>query len=332
MSARLIKAEAWALNIISMVSAGAQVEDARVELKRQWPEHHKAARRIAGHANSCFGSDILWIIGLDEREGVVGVEAQEFSEWWPKVCSFFDGVTPSLTEFVLPFDGNILICLLLETNRPPYVVKNPKYGFQGGGHVEWEVPWREGTSVRTATRNDLVRMLVPTIAQPDVEVIQGYGFLTNILEDFRFRNESGIGLRFNLTIYVNPRSEESFVVPFHRCRCVLRDRLSKNAFEEFEFTMHPPHVIYPSFMGGVQVDTVTIERTSSEIIAHGPGKCIIVADAFLDTEPQWLQSSNLCLRFILNTIGCELPLEIDVQAVPAEPQNNELKRWSLKSL
>lgn len=160
MTLRLVKTEAWALDIVSRVKSGNRVEDARVELKREWPDCEKGARRIAGHANSCFGSDILWIIGLDEDIGITGVEPKELANWWQCTSSYFDGVTPSLTDLIIYVDDQSLVCLLFETSRPPYVVKNPKFGTSNGGPVSLEVPWREGTSVRSATRNDLIRLLV----------------------------------------------------------------------------------------------------------------------------------------------------------------------------
>ena len=101
MSNRITKIEAWALNVVARIQAAEKVEDARLELKREWPDAAKAARRIAGHANSSFGSDILWIVGLDEATGVVGVQPQDLANWWPAVCSHFDGIAPSMTDIVM---------------------------------------------------------------------------------------------------------------------------------------------------------------------------------------------------------------------------------------
>lgn len=49
----------------------------RRELKAEWlPDHSKVARRqIAGHANVARGD--LWLIGVDEKRGVAGVDQQE---------------------------------------------------------------------------------------------------------------------------------------------------------------------------------------------------------------------------------------------------------------
>ncbi len=326
MSNRITKIEAWALNVVARIQAAEKVEDARLELKREWPDPVKAARRIAGHANSSFGSDILWIVGLDEVSGVVGVQPQDLANWWPAVCSHFDGVAPSMTDIMMPVDGTTLVCLLLETNRPPYVVKNPVFGSPGGGSVASEVPWRDGTSVRTATRNDLVRMLVPTVAQPEVEVLGGSGRLTVKKEDFPGDTVIGFRLAFSISVYIYPRNEGAVVIPFHKCQCVLAESTGSNSIDEFEFTMYRPHLYHPR---GGRPDTVTLERTSSELIAHGPGKCSIDVDMALETEPEWLQRELLQLRVILYVIDSELPVEVGVSLKQDKPSTDTIRCWSI---
>ena len=57
--------ESWALRVIDCVKRGQPNEDFLVELKRDWIDEAKAARRIAGHANAARGENILWLIGFD---------------------------------------------------------------------------------------------------------------------------------------------------------------------------------------------------------------------------------------------------------------------------
>ena len=59
--------ESWALRIIDIVKKGQPNEDFLVELKRDWIDKDKAARRIAGHANAARGENILWLIGVDDN-------------------------------------------------------------------------------------------------------------------------------------------------------------------------------------------------------------------------------------------------------------------------
>jgi hypothetical protein len=52
---RRAELEAWVLEVLERVEQGKPVEDSRVELKREWPDPERAARRIAGHANAARG-------------------------------------------------------------------------------------------------------------------------------------------------------------------------------------------------------------------------------------------------------------------------------------
>lgn len=329
MSQRLVKTEALALNIIERVKRGMPVEDSRVELKRDWPEPAKAARRIAGHSNASFGADVLWIVGVDETSGVAGAKAEELANWWPSVISHFDGSAPSLTDIALHVDGKTISCLLFETNRPPYVVKNPQYGSSGGGAVSLEVPWREGTPIRTANRNDLIRMLVPTVAQPEIEVLGGYGELrteTNYPSD----DVIGVGLSFHINAYLYPRDDATVVIPFHKCSCVLIDEAGHHSLDGFKFELRHPYGIHHS-QGSVP-DTATVESTSSELLAHGPGRCRAELRLVLDNEPDWLRNSDLVLRLSLFVINSELPVEFEAVLTDKEPHGKDvLKGWSIEA-
>ncbi|MEQ9616388.1 MAG: hypothetical protein RLN61_15170 [Algiphilus sp.] len=316
------------MDVIARVHAGKAVEDYRVELKREWPDPAKAARRIAAHSNASFGSDVLWILGVDEDTGTVGVVPEELANWWPSVTSHFDGVGPSLTHITLSIEGKTVVCLLFDTGRPPYVTKNPQYGKSGSGPVSLEVPWREGTSVRSATRNDLIRLLVPTTSQPELEILGGYGTLR---QEKHYPHEGIIGVRLSIDVscYIFPRDEASIVIPFHKCTTELIDGYEGHAFDELEFSMRHPYAMH--IHQGSTPDTVTIESTSSELLAHGPGRCRIEVRAALKNELDWFQSSNLLLRFSIFIINCELPLEFQVALVPRDKRNDEIRRWSIEA-
>ena len=58
------------------------------------------------------------------------------------------------------------------------MVKNPTFGKEAGERVSREVPWREGTAIRSATHSDLLKLLSP-LQGPilSVEVGNGRGFV-----------------------------------------------------------------------------------------------------------------------------------------------------------
>jgi hypothetical protein len=313
----------WALDIVSRVKSGAKVEHSLVELKAEWPSPERAARRLAGHANAALGSDILWIIGLDEVRGLVGVESGELSNWWSSVCANFDGVSPAMTDILLHVDGITLHALVFETVRAPFIVKNPLYGKQGGGPVEREVPWREGTAIRSATRSDLIRLLSPVMMLPEIEHMGGSVTLrTN--ESYPERKSTVIGIWVSVPLYLTPRSEASIVIPFHRCKLEIRGRSAEERidFEEMRLSV-------PNRWGQRNApDTATLESTSSELIAHGPGKCTISSMTKMRTVPDWM-TERVSIRAHLAVVDASTPLLLEMTAVRCEPKHSELARWEV---
>lgn len=200
--------EVWVHQIADLVKAGKNIEDSRVELKAAWPtEHQKIARRIAGHANAAGGEPILWIIGLDEKsKSVTGASGADLENWWPQVKSYFPNqfAPELLKDLAVPVDNTSVVALLMATDRAPYLVKNP-----AGGAIDAEVPWREGTSVRTARREDLLRILVPVSRLPVIEVISGFS-----------RHQTGVNGDENwlhyLNFYVTPVGGP-VTIPIHLC-------------------------------------------------------------------------------------------------------------------
>ncbi len=165
--------ENWTLKIIDQLKAGERIEESRVEVKTTWIDPQDAARIIAGQANAARGEPIFWIIGVDEKNpNPVGVKKEELAVWWEQVKSNFEGIHPSMTDINVPVDGATVVSLFFETDRAPYVVKNPDFN-KVKGKIKFEVPWREGTSTRTARRSDLLRLLVPITHKPKIEILGG---------------------------------------------------------------------------------------------------------------------------------------------------------------
>src|SRR5437667_7296731 len=150
--------ERWVVSIVEQVKAHQPVEDTRVELKSTWIDPQKAARRIAGHLNASRGEQALWIIGLDEKQGVVGVNRNDFANWWAQVKAEFEEVCPELKDHNVPIDDKVVVALLFESDRAPYVIKSENQKF--------EVPWRDGTSIRSAKRQDLMKLYIPFAHKP----------------------------------------------------------------------------------------------------------------------------------------------------------------------
>jgi hypothetical protein len=160
--------EIWARNIVDAALSGQPIEDSSIELKSEWLEPEKAARRLAAHANAAGGSPILWIVGVDESSRTLTDPAPtERANWIAGIGSFFDGHPPTLVRDVnMIIQEKSVVALHFETEHgAPYVVKH----VTGGSYPERVVPWREGTRTRAARRHELLRILVPKRSLADLE-------------------------------------------------------------------------------------------------------------------------------------------------------------------
>ncbi len=261
-----------------------------MEVKADWIEPIKAARRLAGHANAAGVDEILWIIGLDEAVGVVGAQRVRFADWIAQVTAEFDGISPSVQDLVVPFKGVKVVALLFDVSRRPYVVKNAAYGSSSGGSVEREVPWREGTAVRSARREDLVRLLVPLTRLPQVEVLKaslsvrpqpGRGGLDADLAT-PVQRAPHHEWRMSADLYLVPADNGRLVFPRHRAGVVAGFPGST-----VEVTFENPSLRQASFYtgSGFRPDSHTVMSTRTEALIEGPGlleveswHCVLLAD------------------------------------------------------
>jgi len=286
--------EYWALKVIDRVKERQPREDSKVELKTTWIGEEEAARRIAGHANAARGEPILWLVGIDEEKGVIGAEHKELANWWEKVKSKFDGDAPSLTDVNIRVDDRTVVALLLETDRAPFVVKNPSFGKTNGVVISREVPWREGTSTRTATRSDLLRLLVPVAHSPRVEVLGGE--LNCSLNGIA----AVLNWKLSLRLYVEPEDSMVVVFPYHRCEVTFEvlDRLSKTSLSKIKIVPPLKSVLASNpanYVGLVsKPDTITVRCSSDEVFIYGPGKVIV--EGSVDTEERGVPISDSTVR------------------------------------
>lgn len=265
--------EAWVLSVIDRVESGQPNEDARIELKSRWPEPKKAARRIAGHANAAGGDPILWIIGVDQSTGVVGVEALEVASWLSQVKAEFNELAPDLSlDLNIPVRDKIVVAMLFETDRAPFVVKNSVFGLCGGGSVELEVPWREGTRIRSATRSELLRLLAPLEMLPSFEVIEG-----SLKMNLPAKDEPKMSTWWvQLKLYVFPKVVPVFI-PFHKCKGIIR--IDKFGIEAAltSVSLYPANRIFGMIDTRPTARSTKIHDSHDELIVDGPGMLKIEA-------------------------------------------------------
>ena len=297
-----IQLEALTLRTVDQVRAGQLVEDAQVELKRVLPaDPYKAARRVGGHANASRGQPVVWIIGLDEDEGVTGADKAELSDWWPQVQRYFDDLPPELLlqPMNVPVEGDdgerlTVVALAFDTSRLPFVVTAKGQA----GPIQREVPYRDATGLRSAKRSDIIRLAVPASRPPEVSVL--YSSVVGGSEPFepgRYRNPLQYEWILKLVCYFIPSSPVAVVLPSHESELRL-------ICESQGFDAQVPHRLN-YFKGGVHV-----QESGKDLVFTGPGRFAVQCSPV----PLTLQASEdlgpMHIAFRSVPIGSDQPITV----------------------
>lgn len=162
--------EYWATSVLDQVATKQRIENTFVECKLEWPvEFLMTARQLAAHANAAHGEPILWLIGAKDDTGEIRTpKPTEVSNWVAQLKAKFDlRFAPVVIEHLdVAYKGATVIALLFETDRAPYVVR------KGPGLADLEVTWREMGATRSATREDLLRLLMPKQKLPQILLVK----------------------------------------------------------------------------------------------------------------------------------------------------------------
>jgi len=317
--------EAWALRIVDRVVAGKPAEDARVELKTAWAstDPPAAARQLGGHANASGGEPVLWVIGVDERRAkVIGADLAEIANWMPQVSSHFEGRTPALLDNIA-FDhsGLALVALLFDTSRIPYTVKIPRLK---GISADLEVPWRDGNRTRSATHEDLIRILVPLSRLPEFEVVAGDMFIN--------RADDGPAPRLRLAadLYVYPQTSDRVIIPFRRCSCrvVIPDWFDVTIEN---VALHPQKQPVRRIGGDGfenRSTSLTIDSTTSEAIIDGPGLLLLRTEPKPILDPLAIpMPDEVTATIYVRPAGCEVIAIVPVAMRRIEREEQNLFQW-----
>ena len=278
---RLVEIENWTLNVLHQVDSRQPNEDSRVELKADWIAPYKAARQLAGHANAARGDPILWLIGVDQQSGSVGVDHKELADWLRQVSSHFEGASPEVIDVNISFQGKTVVALFVETDHAPFVVKNPDFGTRTGVAIAYEVPWREGTTTRTATRAHLIRLLVPRLALPEIEIID---------TELVLRKRDKYYWNLKMRLYAVPQVGTLVVIPFHRCEVRVELAPCGTTVDLGSVSIRPPYFIMST---ASRPDSLTAENTGNELLLQGPSRVDLFAEGWSDEVLASLEGSSV---------------------------------------
>jgi len=323
--------EAWALAIIDRLMARLVVEDSRVELKADWPEPRTAARRIAGHANAAETNSILWLVGLDEQKGIVPITSIDQAQWFAQVFAEFDGIHLSPQDLVVPTPSGPVVAILFDVSRRPFVLKNSVFGQTGGGSVSLEVPWRSGTAVRTARRDELLRILVPRQALPSVELLEAsaevnihgpmdgsYGERPTDVQ----RSEH-LAWSFSLTLYVTPHNQDLLVLPTHKA--VFSFALASDKLQvAHQFRFFAPYRMIS--IGESRLDSSTVTASAGEAVFRGPG-LVHARGSHYEAVRTLPSDAGLAAKLELAPAGSDLTTELTFRLVCSGGSSGHKRSW-----
>jgi hypothetical protein len=285
---------------------------------------NSAARRIAGHCNSNAGDNVLWAIGVDKNGSITGADPHERASWWAQVEAEFEGESPRLRDIAILEQGKLVVLLMFEADRAPFVVRNAKFGQQGGGPVAREVPWREGTAIRSAKRSDLLKLLIPAVALPKLEF---HNAQADLWASGRFA--------VSLAVYAISPLGSAIVLPDHQARgsFKLPDRSLNGELEVRLFATSESQ----SFFGpwGVRMKPEaklhTINQGDRQIILEGPGFFRFEGTSLFDLTLDWSDPGPLSVSFNTRPAGSDLStgLEVDIPALLHPKPSEAMAQWRL---
>lgn len=309
----LLQIESWALRVLERISHKKPIEDTRVELKAKWPDPLRAARRIAGQANTCRGASVLWLVGVDEETWqVVGADCEELSTWWPQVAASFDEVSPELTDLAIDVGNKVVVALFFSTDRYPFVVKNST----GKGGIDREVPWREGTAVRSAHRRDLVLLTVRPEHAPSFQL-----FDASLSAADHEKDE--LIWRFRANLYAMVPPERPLTVPFHQVSVLMNLPGSQIEFDRPRLS--PPQTWGPS---ASEPASLTIEATGDEVLFHGPGRVRIHADHLTDLYGVGVVGDDINVTIEIRPAFREETMVVDVPLYTVKAPEKVRAAWA----
>ncbi|MCZ6837266.1 MAG: hypothetical protein O7G85_15935 [Planctomycetota bacterium] len=305
--------EAWTRKICDQIKKNQQVEDGHVELKADLIDAKKAARRIAGMCNAASPEPCLLILGLDEKKGATGVSATESDvvDWKAQVFAEFAEKQPVVLQHVsLEVDGKTLHAMLLASDEAPYLVKNPT----GQGAIAREVPWRDATGVRTATRGELLRILVSTVRLPEIDLIGGTLTVQRGKLHDRSRDDTADSSFWHVYVQfmVIPRTADPLVIPAHRCSVLAHLSTDSWACDSW------------------LCESVTLKdeqgSPQSQIVVASAAKMSITAYSNFNEE-MFRKNAEAHLRIVIQPAGSRNPIRLNPILEAAPPQGKELARW-----
>jgi hypothetical protein len=301
---RPLALEARVLAAVDARRSGVSPEDDFTECKRIWPEP-KAARQLAALANRAAGEPIVYIIGLDDKTGdIVDPGATDPADWWLRMQREFDEVAPDwLIHLTVAIGGGGYVqAIAFDTSRVPYVIKT-----QTGR----DVPMREGTRTRSASRSELLRLLLPSVRTPSATTLDISGDVdwreakpTSASQQTGVQSSAQLSFYGDALLFLEHVGPTFVMLPRHGMRAWLR-------CEDWRGVL------------GVQLENASwtempasghgVESRPDGVLATGPGTFRLNLHGTLPLERGGLfvAATHMDLTLELDVVGSGQPVRVD---------------------
>lgn len=301
-----------ALRAIEGLQKNIPPPEAAVAVFQKWPKPGPAAaRRLAAHANTARGRDLLWVIGVAANGKLVGADLKAFPDWWAQMLPYFESLAPEVTPLNVPSGERKVVALHIQTERAPFLFsKDPARG------ISAEVPWLEAGMVRSARRSELIALLSPLQDLPNFEILDAE---LSAWQPHHSPYGPKVAFRWTLdaTVYVVPKGESRVVVPFHRCRSAIGFSGTSFKSDGTELTLTPDKA------------STAVRATESALLIEGLGRFFLFCCGQA-TEPDLPLDRAAILQFDFFPTGAERSTTVQAECLPSHTkESNQLARWKL---
>lgn len=221
---RAIDLETRVLAAVERIRNGEKIENDLIECKRGWPSDNKA-RQLAGSLNRAAGDPVIYVIGIDEKDGSIhDTSDTDILDWWNQIVGQFDQVPAEMVRHIdVPINATeSVVGIAFSSDRAPYLVKT------GSARPSLEIPMREGTGTRTARRDEVMRMLAPALRVPTVTVLESDFAASHhpaIVPDEnsfnKYQREESVGVFGTTEFFVEHDGRDLVTLPAHSMSGVM---------------------------------------------------------------------------------------------------------------
>lgn len=221
---RAIDLETRVLAAVERVRNGEKIESDLIECKRTWPGENKA-RQLAGSLNRAAGDPVIYVIGIDEKDGsIYDTSDTDILNWWNQIVGQFDQVPAEMVRHIdVPISATeSVVGIALSSDRAPYLVKT------GSARPSLEIPMREGTGTRTARRDEVMRMLAPTLRVPTVTTLESTfsashhpAIVPDLNSENNYQREESVGVNGTAEFFVEHDGRDLVTLPSHSMTGVM---------------------------------------------------------------------------------------------------------------